>query len=248
MGFSLFKKPETKYMQSPLEHLAVIMDGNGRWAKKRGLPRKAGHKAGAEKLRSMTEWCGNRGIKYLTVYAFSTENWTRPSDEVSALMELLIEFLNKYDPEMERQGVRLRILGDIESLPADIRQELAVAIERSVNRKKMQLIIAFNYGGRRELLHAVKVITSKVTAGEIHQEDITEETISNNLYLSDVPDPDLIIRPSGELRLSNFLLWESAYSELWFSNILWPDFTERHLDMALADFTKRDRRFGGVKK
>ncbi len=248
MGFSLFKKPATEYIQSPLLHLAVIMDGNGRWARKRGLPRKAGHKAGAEKLRSMTEWCGNRGIKYLTVYAFSTENWSRPSDEVSALMELLIEFLNKYDPEMERQGVRLRVLGDLKSLPEDIQGELDIAIKRSVSRKKMQLIIAFNYGGRREILHAVQEISAKVLNGEIDPVNISEETISNNLYLPDVPDPDLIIRPSGELRLSNFLLWESAYSELWFSNVLWPDFTEKHLDMALADFTKRDRRFGGVKK
>jgi undecaprenyl diphosphate synthase len=149
---------------------------------------------------------------------------------------------------MERQGVRLRVLGDLASLPSDIQHELDIAIERSISRRKMQLIIAFNYGGRRELLHAVQEITAKVVSGEIDPVDINEETISNNLYLPDVPDPDLIIRPSGELRLSNFLLWESAYSELWFANVLWPDFTEKHLDMALADFTKRDRRFGGVKK
>lgn len=248
MGFFPRKKIIMDLEKPALTHLAVIMDGNGRWAKKRGLPRKAGHKAGAEKLRKMTEWCGNRGISYLTVYAFSTENWTRPTDEVSALMELLIEFLYKYDSEMEQQGVRLRILGEMETLPPDIRSELAIAETRSVHRNKMQLIIAFNYGGRRELVHTTKEICRKVADGEINIDDIDEKMISNHLYLPDVPDPDLIIRPSGELRLSNFLIWESAYAEFWFSNILWPDFTEKELDIALSDFTARDRRFGGVKK
>lgn len=247
MGFSLRKKVNKNVSQTSLVHLAVIMDGNGRWARKRGLPRKAGHKAGAEKLRSLTEWCGNRGIKYLTVYAFSTENWTRPTEEVSALMELLIEFLNKYDAEMEEQGVRLRILGELETLPPYLSAELGKAEKRSIHRHKMQLIIAFNYGGRRELVHSIKEIGRKVLANEIIIEDINESMISNNLYLPDVPDPDLIIRPSGELRLSNFLIWESAYSELWFSNTLWPDFTEKDLDIALNEFTSRERRFGGVK-
>ena len=235
--------------ESPVPaHLAVIMDGNGRWAKKRGLPRKAGHKAGAEKLRKITEWCGNRGVSYLTVYAFSTENWTRPTDEVSALMELLIEFLYKYDAEMEEQGVRLRILGEMESLPQNIKSELELAEKRSIHRSKMQLIIAFNYGGRRELVHATKDIARKVASGEIEIDDIDEALISSHLYLPDIPDPDLIIRPSGELRLSNFLIWECAYTEFWFSNILWPDFTEKDLDAALSDYALRDRRFGGVKK
>lgn len=196
----------------------------------------------------MTEWCGNRGISYLTVYAFSTENWSRPTDEVSALMDLLVEFLHKYDPEMERQGVRLRVLGEMETLPSNIRQELEEAQNRSIRRDKMQLIIAFNYGGRREIAHAVREICRKAADGVIDPRDIDEHTVSNHLYLPDVPDPDLIIRPSGEYRLSNFLIWESAYTELWFSNILWPDFTEKDLDAALADYTKRDRRFGGVKK
>jgi len=247
MGFFSNKKIGVEVQKPVLTHLAVIMDGNGRWAKKRGLPRKAGHKAGAEKLRKMTEWCGNRGISYLTVYAFSTENWTRPTDEVSALMELLIEFLNKYDAEMEKQGVRLRVLGEMETLPSDIRGELKKAEERSVHRSRMQLIIAFNYGGRREIVHAAKEISRKVATGEVRPEDIDETMIKSHLYLPDVPDPDMIIRPSGEYRLSNFLIWESAYAELWFSNILWPDFTEKDLDTALAEFEKRDRRFGGVK-
>jgi undecaprenyl diphosphate synthase len=248
MGFFSNKNAKPVVQEAGLTHLAVIMDGNGRWAKKRGLPRKAGHKAGAEKLRKLTEWCGNRGISYLTVYAFSTENWTRPSEEVSALMELLIEFLNKYDAEMEQQGVRLRVLGEMETLPDDIRGELETAEARSVHRSRMQLIIAFNYGGRREIVHAAKEISLRVASGEIRPEDIDEGMIKSHLYLPDVPDPDLIIRPSGEYRLSNFLIWESAYAELWFSNILWPDFTEKDLDEALMEFTKRERRFGGVKQ
>ena len=249
MGFSLFRKkvhPDAGTLRVP-EHLAVIMDGNGRWARKRGLPRGAGHKAGAEKLRSMTEWCGNRGIQYLTVYAFSTENWSRPTEEVSTLMSLLIEFLEKYDPEMARQGVRLRVLGDLQSLPADIRAALDEAVERSRTRTKMQLIIAFNYGGRREIVHAARLLARSVASGDILPEDIDEQAISDRLYLPDVPDPDMIIRPSGELRLSNFLLWESAYAELWFSDILWPDFSEKDLEQAITDYNRRDRRYGGVK-
>jgi len=243
------KKKIAKNDEEPvLKHLAVIMDGNGRWATKRGLPRKAGHKAGAEKLRKMTEWCGNRGVSYLTVYAFSTENWSRPEEEVSALMDLLIEFLNKYDPEMERQGVRLRVLGDMETMPPHIRKELEAAEIRSAHRSKMQLIIAFNYGGRREIVHVVKEISRKVANGEIDPDKIDETLIPNYLYLPDIPDPDLIIRPSGELRQSNFLIWEAAYAEFWYSNVLWPDFSEKDLDEALTEFAKRDRRFGGVKK
>jgi undecaprenyl diphosphate synthase len=249
MGFSLFRKKvrqDTGELRVP-EHLAVIMDGNGRWAKRRGLPRGAGHKAGAEKLRSMTEWCGNKGVRYLTVYAFSTENWSRPTEEVSTLMSLLIEFLEKYDPEMARQGVRLRVLGDMQSLPSDIRDALEHAIERSRSRTRMQLIIAFNYGGRREIVHAARMLARSVAEGTMRSEDIDEQSISNHLYLPDVPDPDMIIRPSGELRLSNFLLWESAYAELWFSDVLWPDFSEQDLEQAITDYNRRDRRYGGVK-
>lgn len=250
MSFDFLKKKKVLLSdQGSLPvHIAVIMDGNGRWAKKRGLPRSAGHKAGAEKLRNVTEWCGDLGIKYLTVYAFSTENWSRPSDEVSGLMELLIEFLNKYDPEMARQGVRLRVLGEMGSLPDNIRKALDDAAKRSENRDRMQLIIAFNYGGRREIAHAAKVIAAMASRGEIDPDEVDEKLISDHLYLPDIPDPDIIIRPSGELRLSNFLLWESAYSELWFSDVLWPDFSPEHLRRALEDYIHRDRRYGGVKK
>lgn len=247
MPFPFLKRKKTQKTQAGIDHLAVIMDGNGRWARKRGLPRNLGHKAGGETLRKVTEWCGNREIKYLTVYAFSTENWTRPSEEISSLMELLIEFLNQYEDEMEQQGIKLRVMGDLSNIDRNIREELDKAVKRSSHRKKMQLVIAFNYGGRREIVHAVGKIAKEVADGLIDPDDITEETLSSNMYLPDIPDPDLIIRPSGELRLSNFLMWQSAYSELWFSNVLWPDFKEADLDKAISDYKKRDRRFGGVK-
>ncbi len=226
--------------------LGVIMDGNGRWAKKRLLPRSAGHRAGAENLKELCRNCGNYGVKYLTVYAFSTENWSRPEDEVHQLMDLFCEFFEKYDPELEEEGIRVRFTGDIESLPERIKEVCARGEERSKNRQKMQLIVAFNYGGRREIQNAVKKISEKVKAGEINPEDVTEEMISDNMYLPDVPDPELIIRPSGEMRLSNFLLWESAYSEFWMSECLWPDFGYDELTQAFADYAKRDRRFGGL--
>ncbi len=228
-------------------HLAVIMDGNGRWAKRRLLPRKAGHRAGARNLRRLCQMCGDAGIKYLTVYAFSTENWKRPPDEVSALMALFIEFLQSYDAEMEKEGIRLRIMGDVAGLPDDVRQAIREAEDRSKDRTRLQLILALNYGGRAEIVHAVKSISEKVSSGELAAEDITEDLLKTHVYLPDVPDPDLIIRPSGEYRLSNFLLWQSAYSELWFSNVLWPDFKQRDFDQALSSFAARDRRFGGVK-
>lgn len=191
--------------------------------------------------------CGDAGIKYLTVYAFSTENWKRPPDEVSALMALFIEFLQSYDAEMEKEGIRLRIMGDVAGLPDDVRQAIREAEDRSKARTRLQLILALNYGGRAEIVHAVRTISEKVRSGALAAEDITEDLLKTHVYLPDVPDPDLIIRPSGEYRLSNFLLWQSAYSELWFSNVLWPDFKQRDFDQALAAFAARDRRFGGVK-
>ncbi len=228
--------------------LGVIMDGNGRWAKKRMLPRSAGHRAGAENLKELCRNCGNYGVKYLTVYAFSTENWSRPNDEVDQLMKLFVEFFDRYDSELEQEGIRVRFSGDIASLPENIRKVCEEGERRSVNRKKMQLIVAFNYGGRRELVNAVRNISEKVKSGELSVDDIDEELISQNMYLPDVPDPDLIIRPSGEKRLSNFLLWESAYSELWTSDCLWPDFGFEELTNAFRDYSKRDRRYGGLSK
>ena len=228
--------------------LGVIMDGNGRWAKKRLLPRSAGHRAGAENLKELCRNCGRYGVKYLTVYAFSTENWSRPEDEVNQLMKLFVEFFNKYDPELEEEGIRVRFTGDIDALPENLRKVCREGEERSLHRQKMQLIVAFNYGGRREIVQAAQKIASKVASGEIAPGDINEQMLSDNMYLPDVPDPDLIIRPSGEMRISNFLLWECAYSELWVSDCLWPDFGYEELTRAFEAYTKRDRRFGGLSR
>lgn len=241
------KTYDTAGLKVPVS-LGVIMDGNGRWAKKRLLPRSAGHRAGAENLKELCRNCGNYGVKYLTVYAFSTENWSRPQGEVDQLMKLFVEFFDRYDPELAEEGIRVRFTGDIEHLPENIRKVCREGEERSKDRPKMQLIVAFNYGGRREIVHSMQSIAKEVKEGRLQPEDITEDMISSNMYLPDVPDPELIIRPSGEMRLSNFLLWESAYSEFWVSDTLWPDFGYEDLTQAFRDYAKRDRRFGGLSK
>ena len=237
--------PAVSQLRVP-RHLAVIMDGNGRWANQRGLPRQAGHRAGAEKLQDLCQMCGRHGIEYLTVYAFSTENWSRPEHEIHTLMELFVEFFQRYDAELAREGIRVRFSGDLAGLPLHIRAIIDRAERDSVQRDRMQLIVAINYGGRRELVQACRRLVDQVQAGEMKMEAIDETAIQQALYLPDVPDPDLIIRPSGEQRLSNFLLWQSAYSELWFSTVLWPDFSEQDLLEALQAYQQRDRRFGGV--
>ncbi|MEI8198710.1 MAG: isoprenyl transferase [Eubacteriales bacterium] len=229
-------------------HLGVIMDGNGRWAQKRHLPRSAGHRAGAENLKELCRNCGYYGVRYLTVYAFSTENWSRPDDEVHALMELFVEFFERYDPELEKEGIRVRFSGDIGSLPEEIRTVCAKAEKNSLNRNRMDLIIAMNYGGRREIMHACQSIAREVLDGRILPNDISETTISSHMYIPDIPDPDLVIRPSGEQRLSNFLVWEAAYAEFWVSDTLWPDFGFDDLTEAFREYTGRDRRFGGLSK
>ena len=239
------KTYDTTGLKVPVS-LGVIMDGNGRWAKKRLLPRSAGHRAGAENLKELCRNCGRYGVKYLTVYAFSTENWARPEDEVHQLMELFVEFFERYDPELEQEGIRVRFTGDIAALPEKVRNTIAEGEERSKNRQKMQLIVAMNYGGRREIENAARRLAKKVKNGELEPEQITEQLLSENMYLPDVPDPELIIRPSGEMRLSNFLLWESAYSEFWVSQTLWPDFGYDDLTQAFRDYAGRDRRFGGL--
>ncbi|SCW26433.1 undecaprenyl diphosphate synthase [Ruminococcaceae bacterium YRB3002] len=239
-----FNRPDLKIPVS----LGVIMDGNGRWAKKRHLPRSAGHKAGGDSLYELCKNCGYYGVKYLTVYAFSTENWSRPEAEISALMKLFVESFDKYDPELEKYGIRLRFSGDISAMPENIQKVCRRAEERSAGRTNLQLIIALNYGGRREIATAARKLAESCVKGDIKPEDITEEMMSSNMYLPDVPDPDLIIRPSGEMRISNFLLWECAYSELWVSDVLWPDFGFDELTRAFEDYTKRDRRFGGLSK
>ena len=247
----LGKKQEFTYDTGDLKvpvSLGVIMDGNGRWATKRHLPRSAGHRAGAENLKELCRNCGRYGVKYLTVYAFSTENWSRPQDEVEKLMKLFVEFVDRYDPELKEEGVRMRFTGDLDALPEKVKEVIRLEEERSKDRQKMQLIIAFNYGGRREIVNSCQKIAEQVKAGVLEPSDITEQMISDNLYLPDVPDPELIIRPSGELRISNFLLWECAYSEFWISDVLWPDFGYEELTQAFRDFALRDRRFGGLSK
>lgn len=228
------------------KHIAIIMDGNGRWAKKRKLPRTVGHKAGVETIRRVIKEAHILGIKFLTLYAFSTENWKRPDDEVSALMKLLVEYLRSELSELNRNGVVIKILGDITKLPIDAQKEVLNAIEITKNNTGVVLNIAFNYGGRDEIIRAVKLISKEVEDGNISISDINEGLLEKYLYTSNIPDPDLIIRPSGEQRISNFLLWQCAYSEFWYSNVCWPDFKEEHLRKAIYDYQHRDRRYGGV--
>lgn len=237
--------PTAENLKIPL-HLAVIMDGNGRWAKKHGLPRSAGHRAGAENLQNLCRICGRLGIKYLTVYAFSTENWQRPEAEITALMELFVEFFNRYDAELAREGIRVRFCGERQGLSPKVQEIMTRAENDLAGRDKMQLIIAFNYGSRREIASACRQLAEAAQAGRLDPATISEDTVAQALYLPDLPDPDLVIRPSGEMRLSNFLLWQSAYAEFYYDDVLWPDFGQDHLLEALRAFTERRRRFGGI--
>ena len=221
-------------------HIAIIMDGNGRWAKKRGLPRTAGHKAGAETFRDIATYCKELGMDYLTVYAFSTENWKRPAEEVSAIMSLLEQYLLEAVDTMERDYIRLRFFGDLSALSPELQALAHRTDDISGHYDGFQANICLNYGGRAEILRAAQLCAA---AGE----DWTEENFSKYLWSAGIPNPELIIRPSGELRLSNFLLWQCAYSEFYFCDTLWPDFTRADLDKAIIDYQKRDRRFGGVK-
>ncbi len=226
-------------------HVGIIMDGNGRWAKARNLPRELGHQAGSKVVGNIVRHCKKLGIPAITVYAFSTENWKRPQKEVNALLELLRRFLSNME-EYQRENARLRVLGDPSPLPPDLREAIVKAQEGSKDNTAITVNIALNYGGRAEILHSVKALARDCAAGALDPEAITEEDISRRLYTAGQPDPDLIIRPSGEQRLSNFLLWQSAYSELVFLNVLWPDFTPEHLNYALHQYALRDRRYGGV--
>lgn len=228
------------------KHIAIIMDGNGRWAKQRKLPRTMGHKAGVETIRRVIKESHVLGIKYLTLYAFSTENWKRPDDEVSALMKLLVDYLRSELAELNKNEVVIRVLGDVKKLPKDAQKEIIEAIEVTKNNKGIVLNIAFNYGGRDEIIRATKLVAKEVKNGNLNIEDIDENIFEKYLYTNGTPDPDLIIRPSGEQRISNFLLWQCAYSEFWYSNVCWPDFKEEHLYEAIYDYQNRDRRYGGV--
>lgn len=240
-------QPATKTNQlPPPRHIAIIMDGNGRWAKKRGLPRTAGHAAGAEAFRRIANYCRTLGVEYLTVYAFSTENWKRSEEEVSAIMKLLGNYLQEALRDMEKNHVRFKFFGDLSRLSPELQQLCLNAENRSAGFGDVQVNFCLNYGGRDELVKAAKGFAQDVAAGKYTPADLTEALLSNYLYSKDVPDPELIIRPSGEMRTSNFLLWQSAYSEYVFLNVLWPDFGPADLDEAIALYHQRNRRFGGV--
>ena len=238
-------KNKKKNIPAP-NHIAIIMDGNGRWAKKRGLPRTAGHAAGAESFRRIANYCRTLGVKYLTVYAFSTENWKRSEEEVSGIMKLLGNYLTEALRDMEKNHVRFCFFGDLSRLSPELQQLCKNAMEQSSGYHDVQVNFCLNYGGRDEIVRAVRAFATDAAEGKCNPEELTEEMFSHYLYSADVPDPELIIRPSGEMRTSNFLLWQSAYSEYVFMDVLWPDFGPKDLDVAIEEYHKRNRRFGGA--
>lgn len=227
------------------QHVAIILDGNGRWAKSKGMPRNYGHMEGAKTVEKICEEAWKMGIKYLTVYAFSTENWKRPKEEVDALMDLLLRYLRDKD-QLAGKDVVIKVIGDRSKLSDEINTEIDNIEEYTKDNPGMTLFLAINYGGRQEIVRSVREIIKKVQNGEISPDSITEDSVSSYIYTPEIPDVDLIIRPSGELRLSNFLLWQSAYSEFWFSDINWPDFKTDDFTRAVLDYQNRNRRFGGI--
>ena len=227
-------------------HVGIIMDGNGRWAQKRGLPRYAGHVAGAKVFKTIAYYARDIGLKNLTVYAFSTENWSRPEEEVSRIMTVLEEFIDDALNTFEKEQVRIRFIGDLSVFTGVLRKKMDRIVDVTKDFKGLNLNIAMNYGGQHEIVHAARKVAQEVSSGHLKVEDITPETFGKMLYFDDCDSVDLVIRPSGEKRLSNFLLWQSAYAEFWYSDILWPDFKPQDLDQAIIDYQKRNRRFGGV--
>jgi len=245
---SFFKKKPilslTLSKENVPKHIAVIMDGNGRWAEKRKLPRVAGHRMGAESVRSVVKACVEFGVKYLTVYAFSTENWKRPTEEIQFLMGLLSDTINKEIDELDANGVRIRFLGHLNDVPPEVREKIRFSEERTKNNKKLNVQIMLSYGGRAELVDAFKAMNNE----QLNNDKINEDTISNHLYTKGIPDPDLLIRTAGEMRISNFLLWQIAYAELYVTLTMWPDFRREHLQKAIRAYQKRKRKFGAVVK
>ena len=244
------KKNQTEVAEADLtrlpKHIAIIMDGNGRWAKKRGLPRTAGHAAGAETFRTIATYCKEIGLDYLTVYAFSTENWKRPQEEVGAIMGLLKKYLLEAVGQMERDRVKMEFFGDLSPLPEELQALCQKTREISKGYDGCQVNICLNYGGRDELLRAAQKFAKDCVEGKEDPNHLSEGAFSNYLFSAGVPDPDLVIRPSGELRLSNFLLWQSAYAEFYYTDVLWPDFSKEELHRAIAAYQRRSRRFGGI--
>lgn len=237
-----------KKTESPTvpRHVAIIMDGNGRWAQQHKLPRLSGHEAGRKSVKAVTTAAIEHGVRYLTLYAFSVENWQRPRDEVQGLMGLLRGVLREELAEMGREGIRLRTIGRRQDLPEAVREELEAAIEKTKTNTKLDLILALSYGSRVEITEAAKAIAREAKAGALDPESVDETTFAQHLYTRDLPDPDLLIRTSGEMRVSNFMLWQISYAEIYVTPVLWPDFGKKDFAAALADYAKRERRFGGI--
>ena len=227
------------------DHVAFIMDGNGRWAKKRGLPRSFGHREGAKQFKKIVRYCKDIGLKNISFYAFSTENWQRPDDEVNTIMELFRDYIVDVRNFLS-ENTRMIFLGDKSAFDADLQEKMKKLEEDTAHYTEMNLMMAVNYGGRDEITHAARILAQKALDGEIKPEDITEQSVADQLYTAGLPDVDLLIRPSGELRLSNYLIWQCAYAEYYFTDVLWPDFTPAELDKALIEYARRNRRFGGV--
>ncbi|HEY8422035.1 MAG TPA: isoprenyl transferase [Thermoclostridium sp.] len=230
------------------QHVAIIVDGNGRWAEKRGLPRSAGHREGAKTVKRTIELAYDLGIRYLTFFAFSSENWSRPKEEVDELMKLYLDYLKSAENETSDKNVRVKIIGSREGLSQELIDQIDKVERNTINRDKMTLIIALNYGGRQDILQAVKRIVNDVQNGVLDKGNITERDIQKRLYTEDIPDPDLMIRTSGEMRISNFLIWQCSYTEFYFSEVLWPDFKEKHFKEAILEYQRRNRRFGSIGK
>lgn len=241
----MFKKQHSIDLDRLPVHIGIIMDGNGRWAKKRKLPRTAGHSVGAKTFKKIARYCNKIGIKYLTVYAFSTENWKRPKDEVEAIMKLLKDYLVDAK-NFKDENIKVKFIGDLAPLSDELKRLIKESEDGSANATGLNLNIALNYGGRDEIAFAARKLAEDYKNGKITADEIDEKAISNNIYTAGQPDPDIIIRPSGEYRLSNFLIWQAAYSEFWYSDVLWPDFKPKDLDKAIIDYQKRNRRFGGI--
>ncbi len=245
---ALFGKKNTDAAELPEvlpQHVGFIMDGNGRWAKKRGLPRSFGHREGAKNFKKIVRYCKDIGLKNISFYAFSTENWKRPADEVNTIMELFRDYIVDVRNFLS-ENTRMIFLGDKSAFDEDLREKMIKLEQDTAHYTEMTLMMAVNYGGRDELAHAARILAQKAVNGEIRPEDITEQSIADNIYTAGFPDVDLVIRPSGEMRLSNYLIWQCAYAEYYFTDILWPDFTPAELDKALIEFGRRQRRFGGV--
>lgn len=244
---AFFKKKFDIDMNKIPKHIAIILDGNGRWAETRGLPRSIGHQEGANAVKRTIELAYDMGVKYITFFAFSSENWARPKAEVDGLMELYLKYLKSAESETNDKNVRIRIIGSRKGLSQEIIQQIDKLEQNTRDKEQMNIIIALNYGGRQDILQATQRIIDDVQNGILNKDDITEEDIQKRLYTEDVPEPDLLIRTSGEMRISNFLIWQCSYSEFYFPKVLWPDFREKHFKEAIMEYQRRNRRFGGLK-